>query len=482
MAKSIPQNIENRLYINGEFVESSDGKKFDIISPYSEEKVASVYEATVEDTNKAVAAAKNAFPSWAELEPHERGVYLSKLGDLCAQYHEELAVLDAISMGRPVSSYFDGFYAAQQLHHYAEAGYYNKGESSLNSKGFVNITFRQPIGVVGAIIPWNVPIILAVHKIGPALAAGCTMVMKTSEKAPLAVIKLAVLAKEAGFPPGVLNIISGFGKPAGSTLAMHTDVRCINFTGSSATGKNHLTNISSRLGGKSPAIVFDDADIEQAAKETANSITFNAGQVCVANSRIYVQESVASRFKSEFAKALRIYTPGNPLDPETTQGPQADVLQFKRVVEYLKIAKEQDGKGVVEMGGGKLDVAGGKGYFIQPTMIIDQSETAQTMKDEIFGPVVGINVFKTEKEAIAKAVDSEFGLYSAVYSKNIDRALRVAKAMEAGTVGVNCTSPTMAPDMPFGGWKHSGQGREGFGYSLDNYLETKAVYIKLSDA
>jgi len=489
MAKAIPKNIETRLFINGEFVESSDGKKFDVFSPFSREKIASVYEATEVDTNKAVAAAKAAFPAWAALEPHERGQYLTKLSQLCIAAQEELAILDSAAMGRPLGSFFDGPYSALQYSHWAEAGYEAKGETSLNTKGFLNLTLRQPIGVVGAIIPWNVPQILFAHKVGPALAAGCTVVLKSSEKAPLSSLKLAHLFQEAGFPPGVINIISGYGKPAGSTLASHMDVRAINFTGSTATGrlvqeaaaKSNLKRVILELGGKSPTVIFSDANIEQAAVETAVSIGFVSGQACVANSRIYVQDTVAAKFKKAFTAAFSNFKAGNPLDPETTHGPQADAIQHKRVSDYLKLAKE--GKGKVELGGGGLKVDGNdKALFIAPTIVADEPEDAIGMKEEIFGPVVGINVFKTEAEAIAKAVDSEFGLYSSVYSNDISRALRVAKAMEAGTVGINCTSPTLAHDMPFGGYKGSGIGREGFGYSLENYLETKSVMIKLADA
>ena len=252
-------------------------------------------------------------------------------------------------------------------------------------------------------------------------------------------LKIAELIKEAGFPPGVVNILSGYGKPSGSTLASHMDVRLINFTGSGPTGKivteaaakSNLKKVILELGGKSPTIVFDDADIEKAAVETAFSIKFVAGQACIATSRIYVQDTCAVAFKKAFTKAFVEYQPGNPLDPATTHGPQADEIQFKRVSEYLKLVKE--GKGKVEVGGGALKMEGGNGFFIEPTIITGQAEDARPMKEEIFGPVININIFKTEKEAISKAVDSEYGLYSAVYSKNIDRALRVAKAMEAGT-------------------------------------------------
>lgn len=470
------------------FVPSSDGKKFNVHSPYDHKRVASVYEATEVDAYKAVAAAKVAFPAWSTSDPTQRGAYLSKMSQLILANGEELAVLDSSVMGRPITSFFDAYLAADTFAYYAQAGWDAKGITSLNTKGYLNMTLRQPIGVVAAIIPWNVPIVMLAHKLAPALAAGCTVVLKSSEKAPLSSLKFAKLIKEAGFPAGVVNILSGYGKPAGSALALHPDVRLVNFTGSGVTGKliaemaakSNLKRVILELGGKSPTIVFDDANIEKAAAETAFSIRFVSGQACIANSRIYVQEGVAVKFKKAFATAFAEFKVGNPLDPSTTHGPQADEIQFNRVKEFLELAKQ--GKGKVELGGDVLELEGGNGFFIQPTIITDQPEDARGMKEEIFGPVVGINTFKTESEAIAKAVNSEYGLYSAVYSKNIDRALRVARAMEAGTVGVNCTSPSTASDMPFGGYKQSGVGREGFGYSLDQYLETKAVLIAIDGA
>jgi aldehyde dehydrogenase (NAD+) len=283
-----------------------------------------------------------------------------------------------------------------------------------------------------------------------------------------------------------VNVLSGYGTPSGSTLASHQDVRLITFTGSSATGKliqqyaakSNLKKVILELGGKSPAIVFDDADIVKAANETAFSLRFVNGQACMGNTRIYVHESVAQQFKKVFAASFGKVEAGNPLDPTTNHGPQADKVQFERVSAYLKEARQ--GNGTIELGGEALQVKGG-GYFIQPTIIADQPEDEKTMKEEIFGPVVGINTFKTEKEVIAKAIDTEFGLFSSVYTKNISRALRVAKAMEAGYVGINCTSPSTAQDMPFGGYKSSGQGREGIGYSMDHYLEIKTVLIQLDE-
>lgn len=242
-------------------------------------------------------------------------------------------------MGRPVSTYFDALYSAGFISHYATAAYaYGKGTTSLNTKGFVNLTFRQPMGVVGAIIPWNVPVIMLAHKISPSVASGCTIVLKSSEKAPLSSLKFAELVKEAGFPPGVINIISGYGTPSGSTLALHPQVRVLNFTGSGATGKkvqemaakSNLKRVILELGGKSPTLIFDDADIPQAAAETAMSIRLVSGQACVANSRLYVQDSIADKFKAEFKKHFTNAQIGDPLDPSTTHGPQADEIQYNR--------------------------------------------------------------------------------------------------------------------------------------------------------
>jgi aldehyde dehydrogenase (NAD+) len=267
------------------------------------------------------------------------------------------------------------------------------------------------------------------------------------------------------------------------------DVRALSFTGSGPTGrliqaaaaKSNLKHVVLELGGKSPAIVFEDSDVEAAVADTCNSIQWNSGQVCMANSRIYVQESVADRFVEAFKAKFAAVAPGDPLDPTTDHGPQADSAQFDRVHSYIKAGKESGGEVVL---GGTPDVAGlsesaSKGYFVTPTVFVRTPENAVTMKEEIFGPVVNINTFKTEQEVIDKANDSEFGLYAAVYTRDINRALRFAKALEAGTVAVNCTSPTVARDMPFGGFKASGLGREGWGHSLDNFLETKTVLIKI---
>lgn len=480
----IQAEIETRLFINGKFVESSDKKTFTLKSPTTHEEVAQVYEATDRDTDDAVAAARAAFPAWSALGPKERGAYFTKLATLVRESSAELARLEALSMGRPVSGYFDAFAAADTFDHYAEAGVYAHGQSSLNTPGFVNITLRQPYGVVAAIIPWNVPLLFFANKSAPALAAGNTVVVKSSEKAPLTSAKMATLIEKAGFPPGVINVISGHGAVSGATLSSHMDVRALSFTGSGRTGrliqiaaaKSNLKNVILELGGKSPAIVFEDADIEDAVTGTQFSVQWNSGQVCMANSRIYVQDTIADRFIDAFKKTFGAVSAGDPLEPGTNHGPQADEVQYQNVRRYIEQGKST---GELILGGEPAE-SDGKGYFVSPTIFKNQPEDAVIMKEEVFGPVVNINVFNTEEEAIQKANDTEFGLYAAVYTKDINRAMRLAKALEAGTVGINCTSPTGGRDMPFGGYKASGIGREGIGYTLDNFLETKSVLVKIA--
>ncbi|KAL2824348.1 aldehyde dehydrogenase domain-containing protein [Aspergillus cavernicola] len=480
-ANGSSESVETRLFINGEFQPSSDGKQFSLINPFTQESMAEVSQASEEDTNKAVTAAKAAFPAWRDRSPSDRGAYLRKLRDLIRESNDEFARLEALSTGKPVSSYFDANLAADMFSYFSEAGWTVQGSSSLNTPGYFNMTIRQPYGVVACIIPWNVPMGFFALKVAPALAAGNTVVLKSSEKAPLTSALAARLIAKIGFPPGVINVLSGFGTPSGSTLAHHMDVRCISFTGSSFTGQkiqaaaaaSNLKIVHMELGGKSPALIFDDADLESAAQQTQFSIQMQSGQACMANSRVYVQESVAEKFlalfKEKFGAGARL---GNPLEPATSHGPQVDVLQYERVKSYLSIG-EKDGK--LSMGGDARD-----GYFIKPTVFENVPEDSRLAKEEVFGPVVVINTFKTEDEAIEKANASEFGLYASVFTKDIDRAVRASKLLEGGTVGVNCTSPTFALDMPFGGFKMSGIGREGYAHSLDNYLETKTILIKTS--
>ncbi|KAJ5551582.1 hypothetical protein N7535_000473 [Penicillium sp. DV-2018c] len=478
MVTTSNEAIETRLFINGEFRPSSAGKTFEVVCPYSRDIVAQVQEAGTEDVNDAVAAAHAAFPAWRDLGADKRGEYLRRLSQLILESCSELAKLETLCTGRPISQFFDSGIAAEYFAYFAGGGWSAQGTASLNTPDQLNLTVKQPYGVVALIIPWNFPLIMFAGKMAPALAAGNTVVLKSSEKAPLTSLYVAKLIEKAGFPPGVVNIISGFGDPAGAALASHLSVRCISFTGSSATGqkiqtaaaKSNLKCVHMELGGKSPAIIFEDADLEDAAAQTQFSIRFNSGQVCSVNSRIYVHELVAKQFINLFREKFAAVRLGNPLDPTTSHGPQVDVLQYNRVKEYITIGMKD---GTLTLGGIAND-----GFFVPPTIFEGVPEDSRLMREEVFGPVVVINTFSTEAEAIEKANNSDFGLFAAVFTKDLDRAIRLAKALDAGTVGVNCTSPANAKDASYGGMKMSGNGREGLLCSLDNFLETKSILIK----
>ncbi|KAK5165782.1 uncharacterized protein LTR77_008705 [Saxophila tyrrhenica] len=474
--------VNAQLFINGEFVDASDQKTFDLSSPYSGEHVGKIAEATVVDVDTAVSAAEAAFPSWSSLSPTQRGKPLAKLAQLRQDATPELARLDALSIGRPVGTYFDGHYATMHFRYFSEAAY-PTGTSSLNTPGFVNMSMRQPYGVTGVVIPWNAPLVFLSKKLAPALAAGNCMILKTSEKAPLSSHLVATMLNEAGFPPGVINILHGHGMPSGDAISRHMRIRALSFTGSVRTGRliqkaaaeSNFKHLVFEMGGKSPALVFADADLEQAAQETQSSIMFHSGQTCFANSRLYVEESVAEKFMASFKQMASARKLGDPLDKETASGPQADKAQYDTVQKYLEEGKKS---GQVIETDAKMP-NGEQHLFVRPTILMNQPEDSKVLKEEIFGPVVAINTFKTEEEALEKANATEYGLYASVYTKDIDRAMRVAKSFESGMVGINCTSPTGAWDMPFGGYKQSGVGRESFHDSMDDWLETKSVFMKV---
>ncbi|KAL3450256.1 aldehyde dehydrogenase domain-containing protein [Aspergillus insuetus] len=478
--------IETRLFIDGEFVPSLDGAKFTVTNPFSGEVVAEVYEAKANDVDRAVESAKKAFPAWSELDGSERRRLMLRLADLVDEHAGEFARLEALSMGKPVSTYLDQVMGTATLRYYAGKALDIHGVTSLTSKDHLNLSIRQPYGVTGAIIPWNVPMIMICFKVGPALIAGNTLVLKSSEKAPLTSLLFARLAKEAGFPPGVLNILSGFGLPCGDAIARHMEIRKIAFTGSTRTGKliqkaavdSNLKSCTLELGGKSPLLVFDDADLEKAAKAAAFSIAFNSGQVCMASSRVYVQDSVAARFKKLYAQAIEAVAgqAGNPLETATGFGPQADVQQFKSISAYVEKA-QKDGLQRLAIGNEATQKAGAN--FVSPIVFHDVPENHAVMKDEIFGAISCVNTFCSEEEVIRAANDSEYGLYASVFTRDINRAIRVAKCFEAGSIGVNTTSPYYCQDLPLGGFKGSGTGRELGDEGLQAWTEVKSVYISL---
>ncbi|CZR60788.1 related to aldehyde dehydrogenase [Phialocephala subalpina] len=475
--------IETQLFINNEFVPASTGETFDLFSPHTGDLVAKVAEASVQDVDTAVSAALAAFPSWSALSPIQRGKPLKKMAEKILASTPELAELDAISMGRPVSSFFDTNYAAVHFNYFGEAAY-AQGHTSLNTPGFLNMSLRQPFGVVGIIIPWNAPLVFFSKKVAPAVAVGNCVVLKSSEKAPLTSWKVAQWIKECGFPPGVINVLSGHGHISGAAISSHMSIRALSFTGSTRTGRaiqiasanSNLKKVVFELGGKGPALIFDDADLEQAAKDTENSIFWNSGQTCMANSRIYVQDTVAERFVEVFKKLASERKMGDPTKGEINHGPQADKVQFEAVNKYIDVGKGCGG--TLALSDSPSPAAESKSLLIHPTIFLNAPETSRIMKEEIFGPVVVINTFTTEAEVISKANDTEFGLYACLYTKDLERALRVSKKLESGMVGVNCAAPTGCWDLPFGGWKGSGTGRESLLESMEHFTEVKSIYFK----
>jgi len=478
-----PKELEGRLYINGEFVPSISGKKFDIYNPHTEKLSGSVFEAGAEDVDKAVAAAKAAFPAWSELGAAERGAWINKLADAVEKALPEISYSEAISMGKPAHNDIFSSIAISAMRYFAGKSMDVSGDTSLNTAGMVNMSFRQPFGVCGAIIPWNVTLAMCAMKVAPALITGNTLVLKSSEKSPFSPIIFARCAHEIGLPKGVLNIVAGYGRPTGEAIAKHMDIRKISFTGSAIAGRavkkaaaeSNLKNVTLELGGKSPLLIFEDADLAKAVPAAAFSIVANSGQACIASSRVYVHEKIAPQFIESMKGAMaQIGKSADPLAEGTLRGPQADKIQFDRVMGYLDLAKKE---GInMALGGGR---EGTEGYYVEPTIMTNAPENSRVMKEEIFGPVVAINTFTDEEEVLKRANDTEYGLYSSVFTKDISRALRVAKKLEAGSVGVNCTSPTMAYDMPFGGFKASGDGRELSRYAMDYWTELKSVFISL---
>ncbi|KAK1764906.1 retinal dehydrogenase 2 [Phialemonium atrogriseum] len=492
-------SIETRLFINNEaseaavpdsqayqFVESKTEKTYKLYNPATDEFVADVHQAGAQDVDAAVAAAEAAFPAWRDTPVHVKAGLFNKLSTLISQSKEELWNLERMAMGRTFGfAHFEVMGCAGLMAQHAGIALHVQGKSSLNTPGMITFTLKQPYGVVAGILPWNVSLIMFAMKTAPALATGNCVIIKSSEKSPLGVLKVAALFKEAGFPPGVLNIVTGTGPTTGSLIASHMKIRKIAFTGSIATGKkvmaaaaaSNLKNVTLELGGKSPAIIFGDADIQKAALAVQMSIHLNSGQHCQANSRVFVHESIANEFTEALVKLMTSRSIGDPSDKSVFQGPQGDKIQKERIVSILEQGKKD---GTVLCGGKAADV-NGKGHFIEPTIIKDVGDASILATEEIFGPVVILNTFKTDEEALERANNTEYGLYSSIYTKDVERALKFATFLEAGAVGLNCSAPTQGMDMPVSGWKQSGIGSEMHMYGVENYLQTKAVYMKYED-
>ncbi|MCB2063149.1 MAG: aldehyde dehydrogenase family protein [Novosphingobium sp.] len=474
--------------IDGEQVEPSSGEWFDAVDPCSGAVIAQIAEGNAEDVDKAVASARRAFEQgpWSRFKPSERQATLLRLADLVEAEFDDIALVDTLEMGRPITP-SRGFVSmvTRALRHYAGLATAIHGETLGNSSpvDLLSYTLREPVGVVGAIIPWNGPVFCAAWKCAPALAAGCTVVLKPSEKGSLTPLRFGELCLEAGIPPGVVNVVTGHGV-AGAALADHRDIDKITFTGSCGTGQKIIAasagtvkRVTMELGGKSPNIVFADADLDLAVPAAAMAIFNNSGQVCSAGSRIFVERPIHDEFVArlvEFGEALRL---GHTLDPETQIGPIVSRGQFDRVCSYLEVGPQEGAR--IALGGAPLREGGFEaGFFIPPTVLGSVRDDMRVAREEIFGPVACVLPFDSFEEVVARANDTEFGLAAAVWTRDITRAHRAVKAIRAGTVWVNHYG-AMDPAVPFGGYKMSGYGREGGSEHIESYLETKGVWIRI---
>ncbi|KFY51383.1 hypothetical protein V497_09195 [Pseudogymnoascus sp. VKM F-4516 (FW-969)] len=477
------------LFINNEWIKSSDGKKITSINPTDESEIASVYAASATDIDLAVTSARNAFnsPSWRDISPTDRGNMIITLSDLVGKHAATLATIETWDNGKPYNdSLLDVDEVQGVLKYYG--GYADKIHGQVIDTGANKLayTIKEPVGVCGQIIPWNFPLAMASWKLGPALAGGNTVVIKAAEQTPLSILYFAELVKEAGFPPGVVNIVNGFGREAGAAMATHLGIDKIAFTGSTATGKEimkmaavNMKNITLETGGKSPLLVFEDADMDQAVKWAHIGIMSNQGQICTATSRILVQDSVYDSFISAFKKHVQeVSVVGDPFAETTFQGPQVTKSQYDSVLRYIKTGKDE---GATLVSGGEAFTKGptsGKGFFITPAIFTGVKPAMKIYREEVFGPFVVIATFSSEDEALRMANDSQYGLGSAIFTQDITRAHRVARRIEAGMVWINSSNDSDYR-VPFGGVKQSGIGRELGEAGLAGYTQTKAVHVNL---
>jgi aldehyde dehydrogenase (NAD+) len=474
-----------KLLINNRWIASESGKTFATINPATGEEICQVAEADAADVDNAVNAARAAFEHgpWRKTLASERGRLLNRLADLIEKNADELARLESLDNGKPVSVAKAVDVAATVSCYRYFAGWSDKvhGKTIPIDGNFFCYTRHEPVGVVGQIIPWNFPMLMQAWKLAPALATGNTVVMKPAEQTPLSALRIGELIVEAGFPEGVVNLLTGFGPTAGAAIARHMDVDKVAFTGSTEVGhlimeaaaKSNLKRVTLELGGKSPNIVFGDTDLDDAVEGAHFGLFFNHGQCCCAGSRVFVEEKIYGQFVEKSGARARNRTVGDPFDPKTEQGPQVDQAQFDKVMGYIESGRKEGAKLVC---GG--DRVGDRGYFIQPTVFADVQDDMKIAKEEIFGPVMSVIPFKNVDEVVARANRTNYGLAAAVWTRDIKKAHAIANNVRAGTVWVNCYN-VLDTRAPFGGFKQSGIGRELGEYGLQQYTEVKSVIVKL---